>query len=522
MTSQKRSSRESLRWFSGCSSGRITLLFILATLSVVLAACSTSSGHRPSSSRERSHAAATRTTSTYPVLPVSHVGRWLVDASGRVLLLHGVNVVEKHSPYYPAAFGFNAADAQWLAANGFDMVRLGVMPTGVIPSPGSISEGYLNHLAITVKQLASNHILTLLDVHQDGYGPSVGSDGFPAWMTLTDGATNNHAPFPAYYLSDPAVRQAFQSFWNNQKGPGGKGLQKDYATMIAAVAAKFADTPSILGYDVLNEPWPGTGNAIGCLSPGGCPSLDKSELAPFYARADKAIRSADRTHLVFVEPFVLFNFGDSPTTIPLPGNDPRSGLSFHVYPNPFNIPKVKSVAANAIRWSQKTGGALLNTEWGATSSAKRIAEESSTLDSAMIPWIYWPFMGCSIGCSATATGVIGNLSSPPSGRNLDSAVADALVQPHPLAIAGTPQSFSYNATSHTMNFSWTPARVGGGRYPGGSVTSIQVPRLDYPDGYSAQAIGATVTSKPCSPMLTLSQSGSVDNLSVSITPSNHC
>ncbi len=499
-------------------------LIIAVALSTLLTACSTSNNSKPSKSTAQLHATSnTKVNAAFPVLPVSHVGRWLVDASGRVLLLHGVNVVEKHSPYYPAAFGFNAADAKWLAENGFDMVRLGVMPTGVIPNPGSINKSYLDHLAVTVSQLASYHILALLDVHQDGFGPSVGSDGFPAWMTLTDGKQNNHASFPTYYLTDPAVQQAFQSFWNNQRGPGGKRLQSDYANMITAVAAKFGNTPSILGYDVLNEPWPGTGNSWEtCLSSNGCPNLDKNELAPFYARADKAIRSADHTHLVFVEPFVLFNLGDSPTTIPLPGNDPRSGLSFHVYPNPFSVAKVQSVVSNAISWSQSTGGALLNTEWGATSNTTIIAEESSTLDSEMIPWMYWPFMGCSIGCSTTATGIISNLSSPPSGSNLNSAVADVLVQPHPLAVAGTPQSLSYSPATHIMSFSWTPARVGGGRYSGGSVTSLQVPQLDYPNGYSVQVTGATVTSKPCSPMLTLSQEGSASKLSVRIAPSSSC
>ncbi len=500
----------------------VVLLF--AILPTLIAACSASStSTKTSHYNQRVHQRTTIVTSPYPLTPVSHVGRWLVDASGRVLLLHGVNVVEKRPPYYPAAFGFNAADAQWLATNGFDLVRLGVLPTGATPSPGRVSESYIGHLATTVNQLAAYHILTLLDVHQDGFGPAVGSDGFPAWMTLTDGATNNHAPFPTYYLTDPAVQQAFQSFWNNQKGPGGKGLQEDYATMITAVATKFANTPSILGYEVLNEPWPGNGNDWeACLSSKGCPSLDKSELAPFYARADKAIRSADHTHMVFVEPFVVFNFGDSPTTIPLPGNDPNSGLSFHVYPTPFSITKVKSAISYAISWSQKTGGALLNTEWGATSNTTVISEESSTLDSEMIPWIYWPFMGCSIGCSATATGVIANLSSPPSGSNLNSAVADALIQPHPLAVAGTPQSLDYEAATHTMTFNWTSKRVGGGKYSKGSVTSVQVPRLDYPNGYSVHVTGVTVTSKPCSPILTLRQEGSANHLSVSITPGNHC
>jgi endoglycosylceramidase len=36
---------------------------------------------------------------------ISHAGRWLIDDAGRVVILHGVNMVEKRAPYYPAAAG---------------------------------------------------------------------------------------------------------------------------------------------------------------------------------------------------------------------------------------------------------------------------------------------------------------------------------------------------------------------------------------------------------------------------------
>jgi len=46
-----------------------------------------------------------------PVPPLSHQGRWLTDARGRVVLLHGFSDVAKSAPFYPAAFGFGEADA---------------------------------------------------------------------------------------------------------------------------------------------------------------------------------------------------------------------------------------------------------------------------------------------------------------------------------------------------------------------------------------------------------------------------
>jgi endoglycosylceramidase len=68
--------------------------------------------------------------------PVSHAGRWIVDASGRVVIDHGFNVVAKVAPYEPAATGFSADDAQFLASHGFTAVRLGVLLEGIEPQPG--------------------------------------------------------------------------------------------------------------------------------------------------------------------------------------------------------------------------------------------------------------------------------------------------------------------------------------------------------------------------------------------------
>ncbi|WP_218008913.1 hypothetical protein, partial [Nocardia jiangxiensis] len=38
-------------------------------------------------------------TPTNPEL--GHVGRWITDAEGRVITLHGVNLVYKYPPFYP-------------------------------------------------------------------------------------------------------------------------------------------------------------------------------------------------------------------------------------------------------------------------------------------------------------------------------------------------------------------------------------------------------------------------------------
>ena len=370
---------------------------VLMWLAVALLGCRTSTEASPQSSPPASGPAL-------PVAPIGHQGRWLTDAEGRVLLVHGVNMVEKDAPYYPAAAGFSDDDAAWLADNGFRVVRVGILATGLMPTPGVIDTAYLQQVATTVSDLAQHDVYSLIDFHQDGWGPEVGSDGFPAWMTLTGTAVNDtDAGFPFYYQQNPALQQAFQSFWDDAEGPDDAGLQDDYAAMFSAVATQFAGEPYVLGYDLFNEPWPGTTWSACLNDPDGCPSLDTGELGPAYAKAVSAIRAAGDSHLVFGEPFNLYNFGLSTTSMPLPGGDSNAGMSFHAYPLTTN--QVPALVANAISWSSTTGGALLDTEWGATESSEVLTPESLALDSALVPWIFWSFC-CEL---------VPSLAQPPGG-----------------------------------------------------------------------------------------------------------
>ena len=64
---------------------------------------------------------------------IQNAGRWLTDEHGRVVVLHGVNMVNKLPPYDPAAIGFGVDDARFLGAEGFNTVRLGIVWKAVEP-----------------------------------------------------------------------------------------------------------------------------------------------------------------------------------------------------------------------------------------------------------------------------------------------------------------------------------------------------------------------------------------------------
>ena len=64
-----------------------------------------------------------------------------------------------------------------------------------------------------------------------------------------------------------------------------------------------------MGYDLLNEPWPGTGWQA-CANTEGCPAFDRDKLTAVLTSASTArSASATRTGIVWYEPNVLFNFG---------------------------------------------------------------------------------------------------------------------------------------------------------------------------------------------------------------------
>lgn len=396
-------------------------------------------------------------------------------------MLTGTNFVDKNLKT-PAGYGFAQDDAQWLATNGFDSVRLGFNAGAVMPTPGVIDTAYVDSFVETVEQLEAEGLLVLIDLHQDGWGPSLGSNGFPEWMTFTNGAENTGTPFPLYYVTNPAIQVAFDSFWANEIGPGGVPVHEHIATIFDTMAQELGDSDAILGWDLINEPWPGTDFGP-CLEAGpGCPDQDTNSLDPYYARMTTAIRDAGADQLIFGEPWVLFNFGEPDTNIALPGGDANSGLSFHVYT--LSDDKVPVVMEKAQKWSEQTGGALLNTEFGADPDPQFTDGQIKEFDRALIPWMHWAYN----------ENTIEDLKAPPADNEAKNV--DALVRPHPLAVGGTPTRLDYDLPTRVMRFTWDTGRPDGTASPADTETVFQVAPRTYPNGYKVLTVGAKVISEP--------------------------
>lgn len=443
------------------------------------------------------------TAAARPRAPLGHAGRWITDASGRVVILHGVNMVYKLRPYSPDAAGFNADDAAFLRAHGFNSVRLGVLYAGLEPQPGSFDDSYLARIAATVRMLGKHGIYSLLDFHQDLYNERFQGEGEPAWAVQDNGLpAQPQVGFPGNYLVMPALEAAFDHFWSNSPGPGGVGLQDRYASAWQHVAAYFRTSPYVLGDDLFNEPWPGSQWPT-CATPIGCPVFDQTELAPFMHRVITAIHAVDPRVVTYYEPNVFFDFG-ADTSIGKPG-DPQSGMSFHNYCLAGEFGASQSglagmpceaveqrVFQNADAQSQRTGDALLLTEFGATADLTVIRRVASEADQNMVGWEYWAYCGCGDPTGSPQTeGIVVNPARPPTGSNVRAQKLAVLDEPYPQAIAGTPRSFGYDPLSDVFSLSFLTERASGhGRFPAGSETDVYVAPLHYPKGYAVAVSGA--------------------------------
>jgi endoglycosylceramidase len=480
------------------------------------------------------------TATAGPTTPLGHDGRWITDADGRVVILHGVNMVYKRPPYYPAATGFGEDDAAFLETQGFNTVRLGLIYKAVEPGPGSYDDAYLDEIAATERVLADHGIFSQLDFHQDLYNERYGGEGWPDWATIDDGLPAEPlSGFPGSYVSSPGLNQAFNNFWNNGIGPGGVGLQNRYAAAFRHVAERFAERRTTIGFDLLNEPWPGS-PWPSCASPEGCPVFDAQTMVPFYAGVIAAIREVEPQKLIWYEPNVGFNFGADSHIAGL--GDTGLGFSFHVYclagalgaGDPGACPTFEEVVfANADKQASETGDALLLSEFGATDDLEVIRRNVESAESHMVSWQYWHYCGCD---DPTTSGpgvqaIVVDPAQPPSGANIKEAKLDVLVRPYPQVVAGTPERFDFVESSRRFELAYVVTGPGGHDFgtaaKGWAVpvvpadapqSEVFVPARPYPDGYEVDVDGGGIASAPNASLLRIAACPGATRVSLTVKP----
>jgi endoglycosylceramidase len=366
--------------------------------------------------------------------------------------------------------------------------------------------------------------VSLLDFHQDLYNEQFQGEGAPAWAVQDGGLPNPPLGFPGNYLGNPAEWHTWDQFWDNAPGPDGVGLQDHYAAAWAHVAARFARDQDVAGYEIMNEPWPGTLGEV-CATPMvGCPTFDAGPLTQFFKRVDRAIRTVDSTHTVYIEPNVLFTQSDR--TYLGPVGDRKAGFAFHDYcsteeltaNNQLCPPQDDRTVASADSYAQKQSMPPLLTEFGATDDLANITEMVGLADKYRLGWLEWAYTGNDkTSSSPDGQALVLDPSKPPTGANVLTDKLTALAEPYPQAVAGTPTSWSFENGTFRLTYS-TKRADGAGLFRAGSETDVAVPAVQFPDGYRVHVTGAHAVSTAGATVLRLQSSVRATTVHVTVTP----
>jgi len=445
-----------------------------------------------------------------------HDGRWLLDAEGRVVLVHGVNAVWKRPPYVAPddPGGFTAADADFLAASGFNAVRLGVLFSGVMPQRDAIDRSYLDAVDRIVQLLSARHIWVLIDFHQDLYNEQFQGEGFPAWSVDDNGVPDDaHYGFPGNYFLSQALDRTYDNLWADTDGTWAR-----YRAAWKSVASRWAAQPYVMGYDLFNEPWPGTGWQACFSLVSGCPDFDHT-LQRFEDEARAGIREADPARPVFLEGNVISNSGPPSHLGDTPIDDPELGFSWHDYcgsgavlgtsDGPDCATEEQFAFDNAEATDRHLGAAFVMSEFGASDDANDIARMTSLADKHLVGWAYWAYKSWN-----DPTGSPGHESLFANDADLSSlkqAKADVLIRPYPQAVAGTPLSLSFDPIGNVLRFSYAPR-------PAGGPTEVFVPARHYPTGYRVSLQGAHQVSAPGAARLELAADPGAARVDVTVSP----
>ena len=196
---------------------------------------------------------------------ISTSGTRFVDDKGRERIFNGVNYVYKGvaaDEHGVIHYKNELTDAllSALAAKGVNILRLGCTWAGIEPEMGVYNKTYLAEYKDVVKRCAKHGIYVFLDWHQDLYSAYCfkGGDGAPAWACkYTKKPAGAKFIWAEGYFFNRSVHRCFDAFWNNEP-VAGRGLRDRFCDMLTYTVNYFADCENVMGYDVFNEPYPGT------------------------------------------------------------------------------------------------------------------------------------------------------------------------------------------------------------------------------------------------------------------------
>jgi endoglycosylceramidase len=272
--------------------------------------------------------AACRPPPSAPTHPRLRAKAGRIYDAGQVLYLRGMNLAgaAKRSPDHLVEL--DEATLEVLREAGVNAIRLLVFWNAISPEgPAEVDQPYLEGVASRVARLHAAGLRVILDLHQDLWGEPFSPHGAPAWACPeeTSAGYRPQSPWWTNYGSEQ-VSGCFDHFWADTS------LQDALAGAWAALAEVTCDD-AVIGFDLLNEPWPGADLAD--------PAFDREVLWPFYERVAARIDEVCPQRLYFLEPSLgvalglVDPFEAPPPSHPLAG---RLVAAPHFYPNEVHEP----------------------------------------------------------------------------------------------------------------------------------------------------------------------------------------
>lgn len=454
-------------------------------------------------------------SNAYASLPrLSVKNKLFIDPQGRTVILHGLNEMNKKPPFYPAAIGFDQRNIHFIKHYGFNAVRLGVFWSAIEPSPGKYDLSYLGAIKKTILALNKADIYTLIDFHQDGYSEKSNGLGFPDWATLIEGNSYlENIGFPLSLFCDKTQPMTMPTclnwdyFWNNAHTPTGIPLQESYARMLSFTIKFLKSVPGIIGYDLMNEPFPGSA-WINCRKSvvdfgKGCYHFDLEILTPFYQKLIRTVHRADESKIIFYEPLSLYGIGaptfiDKIQTIDKSDNPLQLGFSYHNYYNE-NL----SLAFKHAKKQEKINHVVpLMTEFGASTvtplQLKHITELADEYHTSWMEWAYTnnPVFKIShipgMESDGRDQGIVYDATKPLSGENVRFDRLHAISRAYPQIVSGQIIKFRYDANLGTVYLRFKTKAANHKNISTNPVSTLFIPNFNFPNGYTVSISGAKI------------------------------
>ncbi len=411
--------------------------------------------------------------------PLRAEGPHLYDASNRRVILRGINTGgrSKFAPYAP--FDFEDGTYQQsldayldrLVHWGLTTLRVPFSWAAAEPAQGAWDEDFLTRYDALLDGAADRDLWTIVDFHQDIYGEWFCGDGFPSWTVETAGdPCHDDEDWFFNYMTQGDVSLAFDDLWDDTRG-----ARTAMGTMWDTMAARHADRPGVIGFEIINEPIWGTQD----------PAVWGAETMPvFYAEMADRIQAQAPDALVFFDGTGVDSVTNS-TSITRPEGDNLVFAPHSYDPSMFmggelgdnRYEAFSAWSDQGIEWDLPVTIGEFGIEPHLTGAGEHTASIYAALDSLQLHATWWEYS------ASTELWNHEDLSVVEADGTERDVLLDPIVRAYPRAIAESdPTRTSWSVTDDVLKMTWSPTPDG--------VTEIILPPRVF-DG------GATATGADC-------------------------